>query len=113
MSYSVISIPYSSIKSPKSPNLIIVLPVFQFLIVRLKADSSIQIKFPYVISIPYSSIKSVKKERREHSLEEISIPYSSIKRDGVGHFREPSVAFQFLIVRLKEVGDEEGHVLCS
>ena len=55
------------------------------------------------ISIPYGAIKSDIKNETKKQIEDISIPYGAIKR-----FRKLMIillikAFQFLMVRLKDV----------
>ena len=55
------------------------------------------------ISIPYGSIKRMDNSAGVH-LSNISIPYGSIKSSKYTKINPSDLAFQFLMVRLKEKG---------
>ena len=109
-----ISIPYGSIKSSTRKNYWTSIPLFQFLMVRLKVPyerewyPATSISIPYgsiksfpiqclrllpLISIPYGSIKSLSAPQESNSAI-ISIPYGSIKSSP--RAREP-ISFQISI----------------
>ena len=81
MLYYVVSIPYSSIKSPEPVRYSLKASSFQFHIVRLKVGMGIHAITSSLVSIPYSSIKSA----------------------GLNPYTNSLNAFQFHIVRLKEL----------
>jgi len=75
----MISIPYGAIKRLALMDVIGYLARFQFLMVRLKETSTINIFCLYQISIPYGAIKRHMWRSHYHCVCEISIPYGAIK----------------------------------
>ena len=95
-----VSIPFSTIKSISGCNILSIRLVFQFHLVRLKAER-VQLRVSFVEFQFHLVRLKVPREVRLNRRSAVSIPFSTIKREASfrAYIRKPQ--FQFHLVRLK------------